>query len=106
MAAANGDLPEGQFSDGCGQLDRNRPGHPGPPRAPSGAAGPARSRGRPCEPPPQAPELPDDGIATLDRIRPLGEAVEEAVLGGLPDAKRAVLLEALRWISDTGRRSG
>jgi DNA-binding MarR family transcriptional regulator len=50
--------------------------------------------------------LTDDGIATLDRIRPLGEAVEEAVLGGLPDAKRAVLLEALRWISDTGRRSG
>lgn len=48
--------------------------------------------------------LTDDGVATLDRIRPLGDAVDASVLGGLPDKHRAALLEALRWISGTDRR--
>ncbi|MFF9807912.1 MarR family winged helix-turn-helix transcriptional regulator [Streptomyces coeruleorubidus] len=38
--------------------------------------------------------LTDAGVATLDRISPLGKAVDDAVLGGLPDAHRAALLEA------------
>lgn len=50
--------------------------------------------------------LTAEGIATLDRLLPLGEAVDEAVLGGLPEAKRAALLEALLWISGIGRSEG
>ncbi|AIA00551.1 transcriptional regulator [Streptomyces noursei ZPM] len=46
--------------------------------------------------------LTDDGNATLDRIRPLSEAVDASILGGLPNTHRAVLLESLRWISGTG----
>ncbi|MEW1750095.1 MarR family winged helix-turn-helix transcriptional regulator [Streptomyces angustmyceticus] len=49
--------------------------------------------------------LTGDGNATLDRIRPLGEAVDAAVVGGLPDAHRAVLMESLRWISGAGQSS-
>ncbi|MEU7638388.1 MarR family winged helix-turn-helix transcriptional regulator [Streptomyces sp. NPDC039016] len=46
--------------------------------------------------------LTGDGNATLDRIRPLGEAVDASIVGGLPETHRAVLLESLRWISGAG----
>ncbi|MER5802182.1 MarR family winged helix-turn-helix transcriptional regulator [Streptomyces mirabilis] len=49
--------------------------------------------------------LTDGGVATLDRIRLLGDAVDASVLGGLPHAQRTALLEALRWIGGTDRRS-
>ncbi|WP_244204474.1 MarR family winged helix-turn-helix transcriptional regulator [Streptomyces africanus] len=47
--------------------------------------------------------LTEDGMTTVDRIRPLADVVDDAVLGDLPDTQRAALVEALRWISGIGR---
>ena len=43
--------------------------------------------------------LAEDGIRALERIRPLSDEVDQAVLGRMPLPQRAALLDALRWIS-------
>jgi DNA-binding MarR family transcriptional regulator len=48
--------------------------------------------------------LTEKGVATVERIHPLSEAVDEAVLGAMRPDQRATLLDALRWISEPDRQ--
>ncbi|MFD4523761.1 MarR family winged helix-turn-helix transcriptional regulator [Streptomyces sp. NPDC058470] len=48
--------------------------------------------------------LTEKGVGTIKRLHPLSDEVDEAVLGAMPLAQRAALLDALRWISEPGRQ--